>query len=113
MTKTIIRRAFIGYDKSEVLMKLEGINSLAEDVRGNLVSKTQALAQAQQMLIDGEAAFYKLPLDVRQQFNNDFRNWLFTSGQPEWVEKMSKLITTDDVNKETKESAPAESEVKE
>ncbi len=63
MTKTIIRRAFIGYDKSEVLMKLEGINSLAEDVRGNLVSKTQALAQAQQIAES----------PVRTAFFNSFR----------------------------------------
>lgn len=80
---------------------------------GDFTEAPESLAQAQQMLIDGEAAFYKLPLDVRQQFNNDFRNWLFTSGQPDWVEKMSKLITTDDVNKETADSASAESEVKE
>lgn len=80
---------------------------------GDFTDVPESLAEAQQMLIDGEAAFYKLPLDVRQKFNNDFRNWLFTSGQPEWMEKMSHLINIDDVNAETEAAAPAESEVKE
>lgn len=80
---------------------------------GDFTEVPESLAEAQQMLIDGEEAFYKLPLDVRQQFDNNFRNWLFTSGQPDWMQKMSKLITTDEVNLETEAAAPAESEVKE
>lgn len=80
---------------------------------GDFTDVPESLAEAQQMLIDGEVAFYKLPLDVRQQFDNNFRNWLFTSGQPEWIKKMEKLITTEEVNAETKEAAAAESEVTE
>lgn len=80
---------------------------------GDFTEVPTSLAEAQQMLIDGEAAFYKLPLDVRQEFNNNFRQWLFTSGQPEWIEKMSKYISTEEVNEETVAAAPAESEVKE
>lgn len=80
---------------------------------GDFTEVPESLAEAQQMLIDGEAAFYKLPLDVRQQFDNNFRNWLFTSGQPEWIKKMEKLVTTADVNAETKASAIVESEVSE
>lgn len=80
---------------------------------GDFTEVPESLAAAQQMLIDGEEAFYKLPLDVRQQFDNNFRNWLFTSGQPDWIKKMGKLLPVDDVNKETEASAPAESEVKE
>ena len=43
MKKTILRKALIGYDKGDVLMKLDGINTLVADVRDNLVSKSQAL----------------------------------------------------------------------
>lgn len=60
---------------------------------GDFTETPSSLADAQQMLIDGENAFYKLPLDVRQQFNNDFRNWLFTSGSSEWVQKMSSIVS--------------------
>lgn len=49
MKKTILRKALIGYDKGDVLMKLDGINTLVADVRDNLVSKPQALAEAQQI----------------------------------------------------------------
>lgn len=80
---------------------------------GDFTECPESLAEAQQMLIDGENAFYKLPLDVRQQFNNDFRNWLFTSGQPEWMEKMASLITTEEVNEETEAAVSVESEVSE
>ena len=49
MKKTILRKALIGYDKGDVLMKLDGINTLVADVRDNLVSKSQALTEAQQI----------------------------------------------------------------
>lgn len=61
-------------------------------VFGDFTEMPTTLADAQQRLIDGEAAFMQLPLDVRQQFDNNFRNWLFSSGSPEWIEKMGNLV---------------------
>lgn len=73
---------------------------------GDFTEVPANLAEAQQVLIDGENAFNQLPLDVRQQFDNNFRNWLFTSGTPDWMSKMSKFIPVE-------EKTNTESEVKE
>lgn len=71
---------------------------------GDFTEAPANLAEAQQLLIDGEAAFNKLPLDVRSKFDNNFRNWLFTSGTEEWMQKMDKLIEKKEEVSEEKES---------
>lgn len=49
----------------------------------------KSLAEAMQLQIDAEKEFYQLPVDVRQKFNNNFREWCFTAGTDEWTEKMN------------------------
>lgn len=61
---------------------------------GDFTDMPQNLMEIQQIFIDGEAAFNQLPLETRKQFDNNYRNWLFTSGSDEWNEKMAKLIPT-------------------
>lgn len=34
------------------------------------------MAEAMQLMLDAEAAFYELPLDRRNAFDNDFKKWL-------------------------------------
>lgn len=51
------------------------------------------LAESMQLLIDAENAFAVLPVEIKQQFNNDFRNWILTSQDKEWAEKMAPIIT--------------------
>ena len=72
---------------------------------GDFTDVPENLAEAQQVLIDGEQAFNQLPLDVRQQFDNNFRNWLFTSGSPDWMKKMEKLIPVQEEKVEEEVSA--------
>lgn len=73
---------------------------------GDFTDMPSNLAEMQQIFIDGEAAFNELPLETRREFDNNFRNWLFTSGSAEWNEKMQKLIpqnevpTTEEVNED-------------
>lgn len=62
---------------------------------GDFTQVPKTLAEAQQMLIDGEAAFMQLPLDTRQRFDNDFHKWLFESGSAEWLQKMSPVTDSD------------------
>ena len=62
---------------------------------GDFTTAPSTLAEAEQMLIDGENAFYQLPLDVRQQFDNDFRQWLYTAGNAEWIQKMVPVSGSD------------------
>lgn len=61
------------------------------------------LRQAMQIMLDGERAFYDLPLDTRQKFDNDFRKWLVSVGTDDWALKMfgEKVAVAD---QETKES---------
>lgn len=49
MKAAVLRKAFIGYDKGDVLMKLDGINALVGEVNENHVSKSEALAEARQI----------------------------------------------------------------
>lgn len=56
---------------------------------GDFTQMPKTLAEAMQLQIDAENEFYKLPLDIRNKFNNNFREWLFTAGTQEWNERMN------------------------
>lgn len=74
---------------------------------GDFTEAPSNLAEAQQILIDGENAFNQLPLDVRQKFDNNFRKWLFTTGSDEWTNIMKsinqKIDSVESVDSEVKE----------
>lgn len=59
---------------------------------GDFTDVPTNLAEALQIMIDGETAFNKLPVKVKQSFDNNFRNWLFTNGTDEWNQKMSVIV---------------------
>lgn len=85
---------------------------------GNFVDYTdmpKTYAEALQLVIDGQNAFMKLPLEVRQKFNNDFNQWFATSGAPDWFTKMGIDLSNQNVVSEPVpvEPGPIEKEVKE
>lgn len=45
-------------------------------------------AEVLQLRIDAENNFYKLPLEVRQKFNNDFNVYFANAGTEDWFAKM-------------------------
>lgn len=49
-------------------------------------------AEALQLVIDGEARFNALPLEVRNKFDNDFRRWFASAGSESWLNNMSDFI---------------------
>lgn len=58
---------------------------------GDFVDATEfpkTYAEALQLVIDGQNTFMKLPLEVRQRFDNDFNKWFVSAGSPEWFEKL-------------------------
>lgn len=62
-----------------------------EPPSGGLIDFTdmpKTYAEALQLVINGQNSFMKLPLEVRQKFNNDFNQWFATSGAPDWYRKM-------------------------
>lgn len=69
---------------------------------GDFTEMPKSYAEALQMVIDAKENFYKLPLDVRSQFDNDYMQWFATAGSDPWLEKMSPVLP---------DSSPIESEV--
>ena len=55
---------------------------------GNFLEAPKTYAEALQLVIDGEKEFNRLPLDVRNSFDNDFRQWLAQAGTEYWSTKM-------------------------
>lgn len=73
---------------------------------GDFTEMPKSMAEAMQLQIDAEKEFYKLDLETRGKFNNDFRQWLVSAGTPDWIDKMGII---DQVNKEDeKGEAPAD-----
>lgn len=64
---------------------------------GDFTQMPTTYAEALQLVIDGRREFNALPLDVKNAFNNDFRQFLATAGTPEWHEKLSSLRIDDPV----------------
>lgn len=58
---------------------------------GDFTQMPTTYAEALQLVIDGRREFNALPLDVKNSFNNDFRQFLASAGTPEWVEKLSSI----------------------
>lgn len=94
------------------------INSLSQDnmlmyadQAGKFIDSTdmpKTYAEALQLVIDGQNAFMKLPLEVRQKFDNDFNKWFATAGSPEWMNKIGykpveKNVVTGSDDEEVKE----------
>lgn len=55
---------------------------------GDFTQMPKTMAEAMQLQIDAEKEFYKLSPEIRNRFENDFRQWLVSAGSPEWIEKM-------------------------
>lgn len=64
-----------------------------EPMFGDFTNMPSTYAEALQLVIDREAQFMKLPLEVRNKFDNDFRKWFAQSGSDDWFEKMDSVIS--------------------
>lgn len=45
-----------------------------------------------QMFINAENKFNTMPLEVRNQFDNDYKKWLVGAGSEEWLSKMASVL---------------------
>lgn len=79
-------------DMAYILHRLaQGDNSVLNQKQpmfGDFTKMPKTLAETLQLHIDAENEFYKLPLDVRSKFDNDFQKWFVTAGSDGWCEKM-------------------------
>lgn len=50
------------------------------------------LAEAMQLLIDAEKAFNALPADTKNQFDNNFRQWILKANTQKWFDTMKPFM---------------------
>lgn len=62
---------------------------------GDFTQMPKTMAEAMQLRIDAEDAWYKLPVDTRAKFDHDLNKWLATAGTKEWSEIMSPSAPKD------------------
>lgn len=67
---------------------------------GDFTSMPSTYAEALQLVIDGEREFMQLPLDVRNQFDNDFRRWFAQAGSDSWYDRMMPVLKSRGVIKD-------------
>lgn len=60
-------------------------------------------AEFLQARIDAEADFYKMPVEIRQKFDNDFNQYFASVGDPEWFEKLG-VAGNEEVKEKVKQS---------
>ena len=68
-----------------------GDTSALNRVQGSFIDTTlfpESYAECLQLVIKGRSEFDRLPLEVRQKFDQDFVSWFQTAGTEEWIEKM-------------------------
>lgn len=77
-------------------------------VFGDFTDAPKSYAHALQMVIDGRTAFERLPLDVRNKFDNSFEKWFATAGSQDWISAMSFVYSNDSVDDSSVSDAESE-----
>lgn len=77
---------------------------------GDFTKAPTNLAEAMQLQIDSRNAFDRLPVEVKQKFNNDPNQFFASAGEAAWFDKLGLLKKDDtlDVKQEQKESEVTE-----
>ena len=85
------------------------VNALSkvQGVYGDFTELPKSFAEVLQRVIDGENYFNSLPLDVRQQFDNDFRRWFAEAGTDSWFAAMG-VTSPDPVPVDIPDDSPAD-----
>lgn len=66
--------------------------NVVEGYYGDFTKFPKTYAEMLQLYIDAENKFNLLPLDVRNQFDNDYKKWLVGAGSDNWLEKMASVL---------------------
>lgn len=82
------------------------VNALSkvQGVYGDFTELPKSFAEVLQRVIDGENFFNSLPLDVRQQFGNDFRRWFAEAGTDSWLASMG-ISSADSVSSDVSDDS--------
>ena len=71
---------------------------------GDFTKTPKTMAEALQIEIDAQRAWYDLPVDQRAEFDHDFTKWLVSAGTDEWNSKMGFSSEESKVESDAKES---------
>ena len=63
-----------------------------EPIYVDVTQQPKTLAEALQTVINSRNAFDALPVQVKQQFDNDYNKWLATAGTEKWYEVMKPVF---------------------
>lgn len=77
--------------------------SQKEPMYGDFTEMPKSYAEALQVVMDAEQKFSKLPLDVRNAFDNDFKKWFASSGSEDWFKKMDSVLVHEQVEDDVSE----------
>lgn len=73
---------------------------------GDFTDAPSTMAEFQQRIIDGQNAFYSLPLEVRNKYDHDVMKFLADIGSDKWMNAMKDFIPVkDNIDVEVKEDA--------
>lgn len=100
--ENIIRRATFDPSFAERLGAPQGDGAIVD-----VVNMPGTLAEAQQLMIDVEQTWNKLPAEIKQKFNNDIDMYIHTYGTTEWANALG-WIKESISNKSVKEEETIE-----
>lgn len=84
-------------DISIIMKRLEmgdtSVLSQKVPMYGDFTQFPKTYAEALQRVIDAQNDFDRLPLDVRNSFENDYMRWLASAGSDDWLEKMKPVLS--------------------
>lgn len=64
---------------------------------GDFTGAPSNYAEALQLVMDAERQFLRLPMEIRNAFDNDYRKWFASAGSDDWMSKMDPVIPKPDV----------------
>lgn len=70
--------------------------NLKEGFYADMTKMPKTRAEFLQLFIDMERKFNELPLEIRNKFDNNYRNWYATGDTEEWYVKMNLLQNEDE-----------------
>lgn len=68
--------------ETDVLQRMQGFY-------GDITSMPKTYAEVLNAVIAGEETFARLPIEIKQRFNNSFSEWLTSMDKPDFAEKMA------------------------
>lgn len=80
---------------------------------GDILNMPKTYAEALNNMLDLERNFYQLPTEVRERFGNSFSQFLASSNNPDFFEKLGAKMKAKDDEEKAKPAEPKPEDVKE